>query len=177
MNEIWKDIKGYEGAYQISNLGSVKSLKHRGLIRDKILKPAFVRGYLCVSLCVNGTKFRKTHKVHRLVAQTFLDNPENKPTVNHKDGDKANNSVTNLEWATMLENNIHAISTKLRVMPKGDKCHMYGNKINAKLVLDTSTGIFYDSAKEAAECFGIKHSSMKSMLNGSFKNRTNLIYA
>lgn len=94
--EIWKDIKGYEGLYQVSNLGRVKS-KHRG--SESILKSIInSRGYMHVCLCKNST--RKWFKVHRLVALHFLDNPENKPEVNHIDEDKRNNMVSNLEWCT-----------------------------------------------------------------------------
>lgn len=176
MNEFWRDIIGFEGAYKVSNLGAIKSIKHRGVIRDKILLPALVKGYLCVSLCLkNGG--RKMYKVHRLVAQSFIHNTENKPQVNHKDGNKLNNNVENLEWATSSENNIHALETGLRAHKKGSDCRLFNNGIRAKLVLDTTTGIFYDSAKEAANCFGIKQSTMRAMLNGGYRNKTNLIYA
>lgn len=175
-HEVWKDINGFEGSYQISNFGNIKSLKHRGVIRDKILIPSLVRGYLYISLCLkNGG--RKTYKVHRLVAESFIPNSENKPQVNHKDGNKLNNRLDNLEWATSRENNNHALKNGLRVHKKGKDCHLFGSGINSKLVLDTSTGIFYDSAKEASNCFGIKQSTMRAMLNGSYRNKTNLIYA
>lgn len=107
MQETWKDIKGYEGLYQVSNLGRVKGLK-----RNKILKPGKDKdGYLYVTL-YNMYKL-KGQKVHRLVAQTFILNPENKPQVNHIDGNKQNNIVNNLEWCTRLENIEHAWKTGL----------------------------------------------------------------
>ena len=118
MTEIWKDIEGYEGCYQVSNLGFIKSLERviitkQGLKKrhkERILKNTlFGTGYLCVPLTKNGT--RKNYQVHRLVAQAFIPNPENKRTVNHKDSDKTNNCVENLEWHTHKENVNHSWKT------------------------------------------------------------------
>lgn len=113
--EIWKDIKGYEKLYQISNLGRVRSLNHiasKGvkdiMYKGKILKP-FLDGkknYLQVCLSKNNQK--KKFLIHRLVAETFIDNFEHKREVNHKDGNKQNNCVDNLEWVTSKENKKHA---------------------------------------------------------------------
>lgn len=92
--EIWKDIEGYEGLYQVSNLGRVKSLKFN---KEKIIKGSKGGGgYLQVILCKEGKI--KFHKVHRLVASAFLENPDNLPEINHIDEDKTNNITTNLEW-------------------------------------------------------------------------------
>ena len=99
MNEIYKDIQGYEGKYQISNLGNVYSL-----ITNKILKPRLtLDGYYQVDLYKNGVK--KHLYVHRLVAQSFLDNPKNYKIVNHKDENSMNNIVSNLEWCNSTYNN------------------------------------------------------------------------
>ena len=115
MKEIWKDIKNYEGLYQISNLGRVKSLKryvnHSGnskrVVNEKILKPVIDNTkYFVVSLWKDN-KHTRPH-IHRLVAETFISNLENKPHINHIDGNKLNNSVNNLEWCTPKENIIHA---------------------------------------------------------------------
>ena len=98
MQEIWKDIVGYEGLYQVSNIGRVKSIK-----RDKILKEQLnERGYLRVSLSKNGK--HKTWRVHRLVMITFIGYVEGKDQVNHIDGDKTNNRLDNLEYVTPKEN-------------------------------------------------------------------------
>lgn len=109
MQEIYKDIEGYEGYYEISNMGQVRSTSYKGI---KILKPSKTKnGYLNVILCV---KQIKTHKlVHRLVAETFLENPLNLEQVNHINGNKEDNSVDNLEWCTQEYNNYHAYNNNL----------------------------------------------------------------
>lgn len=110
--EKWKDIKNYEGLYQVSNLGNIRSLDHirkNGenkvcLSKGKILKPGILNtGYSFVVLSKNGKT--KGYKVHRLVAETFLKNEKNYKCVNHKDENKQNNNVENLEWCSYLYNN------------------------------------------------------------------------
>lgn len=104
MEEVWKDIEGYEGLYQVSNLGRVKSLdrvimrKKQGAIFKKgtILKPMEYKGYQYVFLCKDNKQ--RSIKIHRLVAKAFLHNPDKLPEVNHKDENKQNNRVDNLEW-------------------------------------------------------------------------------
>lgn len=172
--EVWKDIEGYEGLYQVSTLGRVKSLARERVSKDKILKSSGVRYKL---VCLYKSGIVKYVKVHRLVANAFISNPENKPQVNHKDGNKFNNSVSNLEWATSKENCIHAVQTGLSVVPKGEKSHLFGIGTRSKIVLDLATGIFYNSAKEASFLLGLNHSVTRSMLNGRLRNKTSLIYA
>ncbi len=111
MKEIWKPIAGYNGLYQASNIGRVR---RNGTILHNFLG---TNKYLNVDLYLNGEK--KQHRVHRLVAAAFIPNPENKPTVNHKDGDKQNNIVTNLEWATRSENILHSYRELGRTGPRG----------------------------------------------------------
>lgn len=110
MIEIWKDIEGFEGLYQVSNLGRVKS--NRGILHPN----TNTYGYKHVTLSKYG--IRTTTPIHTLVADAFLDNPYEKPEVNHIDGNKENNSVSNLEWVTRTENNRHAIATHLRKCKK-----------------------------------------------------------
>lgn len=110
--EIWKDIKGYEGVYKISNLGKINSLPRKHS-KGKILNPAKNnRGYLRVALCFEGKA--RYDSIHRLVAETFIPNPKNLTEVNHKDGNKLNNTVENLEWTTRTQNQIHAYRIGLR---------------------------------------------------------------
>lgn len=97
VKEEWKDIKGYEGLYQISNLGNVKSLN-----TNKNMKFTTRSGYYNIILRKNGKRYSK--QVHRLVAEAFLENKENKFIVNHKDYNRKNNNIENLEWCTQKEN-------------------------------------------------------------------------
>lgn len=99
MEEIWRPIEGYEGLYEISSYGRVRSLIKNIILRLK-KEPT---GYLRCNLYLN--KNMKTVSIHRLVAQAFIPNPNNLPQVNHKDDDKTNNNVTNLEWCTVKYNN------------------------------------------------------------------------
>lgn len=126
--EEWKDIKGYEGKYQISNLGNVRSLwRYKPSGRGKyVSKEVLVKelksirsgslGYRIVTLMDDGKRDRR--HIHRLVAEAFIPNPENKPNVNHIDYNPSNNNVNNLEWCTQRENVIHSVCN----FPKRKKC-------------------------------------------------------
>ena len=119
MQENWKDVVGYEGYYKVSDKGRVmtvarefiKSNGRKCIVKEQILSQGVVRGYKCVDLKVSGN--RKTMRVHRLVAMAFIGEP-NKEMVNHKDGNKTNNILSNLEWATRSENELHAYNTGLK---------------------------------------------------------------
>ena len=127
--EIWKDVKGYEGLYKISSYGRIfrysrqwKSGRNGSQIKtlpESEVKTRLLRNYLACNLCKNG--IRKDFKIHRLVAIHFIDNPDNKPFVNHIDGNKLNNNVNNLEWVTEKENTQHAIKTGLRDVYKNKR--------------------------------------------------------
>ena len=117
MREIWKDIKGYEGIYKISNLGRVKSLDRFIYYKNDVIK--FCKGkllnihkndYLFVRLYKDSIP--KTKYIHKLVAEAFIPNPNNLPEVNHKDENKLNNSIGNLEWCTVAYNNNYGTRTQ-----------------------------------------------------------------
>lgn len=119
-NESWKQVEGFNGRYEVSNTGKIRSINYRRSGSTKELKILVDRyGYPCVSLPMPNNK-RKHFTIHRLVASAFIPNPEGKPEVNHKDGDKFNNHVSNLEWVTMQENQRHAwengLKEKSRIM-------------------------------------------------------------
>ena len=119
-DEIWKDIPGYEGLYQASNLGRIKSLERfkknyskLQKVESKIITQQLNwKGYCVATLSKNSKTFRTN--VHIFIAKTFIDNPENKKTVNHKNGIKTDNYIENLEWNTHSENHKHAFKTGLR---------------------------------------------------------------
>ncbi|MGV4405261.1 NUMOD4 motif-containing HNH endonuclease [Ornithobacterium rhinotracheale] len=126
MIEVWTNIDGYDGRYQISNLGNVKSVfyKKSKKVNEKILKFRVAKRngnprYPYVVLSKNRKV--KTYYIHRLVASYFVPNAENKPYVNHKDGNKLNNRSDNLEWVTPLENNLHSIHILSKKSGKGFK--------------------------------------------------------
>ena len=150
IEEIWKPVKDYEGLYEVSNLGKVKSYWYGSERFLKLKKDK--RNYRLICLCANNEV--KTLKVHRLVAQAFIPNPENKLEVNHKDGDKANNSVENLEWCTRSENNKHAFQTGLNKISDLNKqrtkerCQIISNWINKQLNLE-----FTGSAADLCKVF------------------------
>ena len=179
MVEVWKDIEGYEGLYQVSNTGKVKSLNYKMKKIEKELKLHGDRkGYLTTSLCVNGKM--KTIKVHRAVAMAFIPNPDNKPEVNHKDGDKTNNCVSNLEWATPKENALHAFKTGLKSgsVEKGKwLAENYGTKVLKEnslkrrkpiiaTKLDDGEEIFFESAADAERRLGVAHTYISLVCRG-----------
>lgn len=143
--EIWKDIKDYEGLYQVSNLGRVKSLKRKYVLTDKILIPRIdTDGYALINLSNRNKK--TTFKIHRLVAQAFIPNPKNLPEINHKDENKLNNKVENLEWCTAEYNNAYGTRHSMyKVLPQNQK----NNPYTSKVIQCIETGIIYPSISEA----------------------------
>lgn len=155
MNEIWKDIEGYEGLYQVSNFGRVKRVT-----TGRILKGGKDRGgYLRITLCKNGVTSTKT--IHRLVAQAFIPNPENKPEVNHIDENKTNNNVLNLDWMTAKENINHGTHnervSKTQSIP-----------IIATNIKTDESKEFY-GANECARQLGVHQSHITNVLKGKYK--------
>jgi hypothetical protein len=167
MSEIWKDIPGYEGKYQASTLGRVRSLKRGLILKGRELKNKRNRTipYLRHGLC------GKDWLAHRLIAFVFIPNPENKAEVNHKDGNKQNNRVDNLEWATSSENRIHAFKngyqdktirlSKLRVGTKSSNNKLSEDQVR-QLRLDYSE---IKSQRRLAKKYGITKSTCASILN------------
>ena len=152
--EIWKDIEGYEGLYQVSSWGRVKSTYRGG----RVLKGRKTKtGYLRINLCKNRNV--KEYLVHRLVAQAFIPNPQNKPQVNHIDEDKENNHVNNLEWCTAKENVNHGT----RILRIG--------KARSKPIICIETGVEYYGARECARQMGLQHSTIIKVLRGT-RNHT-----
>ena len=151
MKEVWKDIKGYEGQYQISSLGRVKSLKYNNTKESKLLQQSLINNYY--SVCLWKRKKGKQHRIHRLVAETFIPNPDNLPEVNHIDENKLNNNVENLEWCSSKYN-----------------CN-YGarNKKLSKPVQCVETGIIYSSILDAGKQTGINHTHLGDVARGKRK--------
>lgn len=131
INEYFANLKGYENLYLISNYGTIKSVdkevKNKNgyrKIKGKILKPKIDKyGYYKIGLTKN--KKQKFHTIHRLVAETFISNPNNYPIINHKDGNKQNNHTSNLEWCDYKQNILHAYKIGLKT---GKSCRHIGNK-------------------------------------------------
>lgn len=151
--EEWKDIAGYELYYQISNIGQVKR-KDTG----KILKNNIRNGYEYVTLCVNGQ--RKKFYVHRLVAIAFIPNPKSYEQVNHKDGNKSNNKVDNLEWCTQKENLMHAFRTGLNTPTIENLI-----RFDRKPVIRIEDGKWFSGVTEAANQMGVCEAAMSKCLN------------
>jgi len=192
MEDEFIDIPGYAG-YQINKSLQVRSIDryvsnrwgNKSLIKGKVLKPYKHRsGYIYIQV-------GKSAKMHRLVALTFIPNPENKPFINHINADPTDYRIENLEWCTAKENARHA--SKLGRMKgikgeankmwgkRGDKSVHYGltrgKNYAAKLVLDINTGIYYDCAADAADAKGHNLAILRHRLTGVLKNKTGLIYA
>jgi hypothetical protein len=167
--EVWKPICGYENHYEISESGIVRSIERKvswfkgsRTIKSRIIQSRINnRGYMELRLSKNG--IAKSKFSHILTAIAFVPNPDNKPEVNHLDGDKLNNHYTNFSWVTHSENIQHAYDTGLI-------------KKKTTPVIDICTGMEFSSIKKAAEFNNFKYSTCKNQLSGKRKNSTCLRY-
>lgn len=181
MIEIWKDIVGFEGKYKVSSFGNVKRIarwENIGNFGKKFFPEKDVtilkQEYLMLNLCKDSKHYWK--KLHRVIAEAFIPNPENKSCVNHIDTNKRNNKISNLEWCSRSENTKHAYDlglmpqTTANFFKKGKEAH------NKKLILDLNTGIYYEKVSEAANSREIPISTLTSYLNNNRPNKTSFIY-
>ena len=169
--EIWRDIPNYEGLYQVSNFGNVRSLNwgNRGFTDNLYLKP-HNRGYLQVELHRNGS--RKMFTVHRLVAVSFVDGYRDGLMINHKDENKTNNRATNLEWVTSSDNVLHSIShrsnaqhrTRKRFVPRTDIVPVFQFDLSGDLIKT------WDSSISVKEELGFSDWSIKQCCRGNRKS-------
>lgn len=167
MEELWRDVNGYEGLYQISNLGRVKSLKRKNKYKHNeeiIMKELFDGNYLFIRLSKNSKK--KNFLIHRLVAEAFIKEIKGKEYVNHKNGIKTDNRVENLEWVTASENTIHAIKNGLKRLPNKKIIQIDNNKIVKH----------WNSIKEASETLGINRANIGACCRNERKRAGNYIW-
>lgn len=178
--EIWKDIPGYEGLYQVSNFGTIKSMKRmvkhslnsNRICKEKIILPKLSNtGYYRVHLNKNG--IQKKLLIHRIIAIAFIQNPLNKPCVNHIDGNPTNNNILNLEWCTYSENEIHSYVVLGKKSPRLNVPRSI-NKNSRKVIQYTKTGLFiseYNSIIDASETLNIDNSLISKVCRG-YRNQT-----
>lgn len=166
--EIWKDIKGYEGMYQVSSHGRVKSLDRviqlvnggQRTLKGKLISPApHTRGYVQAPLSKDGVTTR--FLIHRLVAEAFIPNPQNKPQVNHKDEVKTNNRLENLEWFTQIENINYGTRNQ-----KAKEALSY--KVRG-ICIKTNKELIFSSHREAARVLGISQGGISGVVSGRGK--------
>ena len=163
--EHWKEIAGYEGLYEVSDLGRVKSLKYG---KERILKPQKnTRGYLKVALCKDGKV--EQPKIHRLVAEAFIPNPNNLETINHKDEVKTNNTVGNLEWMSVKDNNNYGTRNKRVGEAHSKQVQMFDKKTFE--LLET-----FPSTHEAERITGISNSNISECCNANRKSAGGYIW-
>lgn len=178
LNEEWKDIKNYKNLYQVSNYGRVKSLEKVSHVNGriypiKILKCHInTKKYLDVDLCKNGKSNRRS--IHRLVAETFIPNYEDKPQINHIDCNKWNNKINNLEWCTNSENQQHAFKNNLNSRKR------YGESPRSRIVnqydLDGNFIKTWDSITRIRDTLGYSDSYISCTCKGQYKHAYRYIW-
>ena len=169
--EVWRDVKGYEGLYQVSNMGRVKSLGRKDrfgrVIKERILEPAVTHnGYLRVGLHVDGK--RKMLRVHRLVCEAFHENPDNKSEVNHVNENKTDNRACNLEWSTRTENCNHG--------SRNERVAKALSKPIGQFSLDGKLIKVWQSACEARRQTGFDQGYVGAVARGKFKQAYGYIW-
>lgn len=165
--EEWRDVKGYEGLYQVSNLGRIKSLSNKSNHKEtKILSLSKVQGYMHVALYKNSKQ--KIYKVHRLVAMAFLNNPLNLPQVNHINGKKDDNTISNLEWISAKDNARHAHRIGLAHAQKGAENNR--SKKVIQMSMDNKPIVIFYGMREAERVTGIGHSYISLCCRGKMKS-------
>lgn len=182
IKEIWKDVHGYEGYYKVSDLGRIKSLRSFST-GSKILKPRInTHGYYQVNLTIPKKKY-KSLSVHRLIALSFIPNPENKPCINHINNIRSDNRISNLEWCTYSENTLHSfksgrvISEKHKLLFAERSRNFRGGKHpQAKKVICTKTNTIYGSIGDAAKAINVCRAHLNYMLLGYLNNTSSLKY-
>ena len=178
MNETFKPIEEFRGAYLISNLGRVKSLNYGKTKRAEFLNPINHHGgYQVVHLCKDGKVYNRM--IHTLVAKAFIPNPDNKPLVNHIDGNKHNNVASNLEWVTYKENVRHAIRIGIKD-PHSNNIPMGKDNIHSKPILQyTKSGEFvkrWDCISDAARAVGCNPCMLVNNASGRTKSARGFIW-
>lgn len=172
MKEVWKDIKDYEGLYQVSNMGNVKSLKFG---KERILKECKNNdGYIQVGLFKNGK--RKIYKVHRLVAETFILNIDNKQFIDHINTDRTDNRVENLRWCTHIENMNNPL-TKEKMTINSYYLGKIGkdNKMSKKVIQYDNKGNFikeWNCIRDIERELNLNHSNISKCCNNNPKNKS-----
>jgi len=174
--EIWKDVVGYEGYYEVSDMGNVRYLKRYNKKCEPQLMKKWTRNkYPAVTFNIkkNGDK----RAVHRLVAESFLPNPENKKCVNHKNGIKSDNRVENLEWCTHSENNLHAFQTGLRINSWLGKFGPEHNCYKGDILAYKNGLLVYTlKGKKSMDEFGLSYNSVLEVINKIHKKYKGLIF-
>lgn len=163
MDEIWKPIKEYKDLYEVSNTGKVRNIKTKYILNPYKTN----KGYYYANLCIN--KKSKGIGIHRLVALNFIDNPENKPQVNHINGIKADNRAENLEWVTCSENIIHSYKNGMQRMAWDRELINRNAMKHFKKIKNIEQNIIFNSITEASKSLNINISSISSCLNGRYK--------